>query len=204
MAQSTGGFWSSTGGQALSGIGAALGLGPLFDTAISREVNANENDLSRQHDEYMARVQQLNAIKQMQFQQDFEKNMSSTAYQRAVADMEAAGINPASLAGSSALQASTPGSSTPGASAGHSNAIGVANGGSNSPLSSMMSSAFNAILSKDKAAAEIAKSELVDNARHAHAMEESREARDLAMSKSLYYQALYQKINDENFLNKHR
>ena len=33
MAQSTGGFWSSGFGQALSGIGAVLGLGPFMDQA---------------------------------------------------------------------------------------------------------------------------------------------------------------------------
>lgn len=68
-----------------------------------------------------------------QKQRDFEMMMSNTAYQRAAADMKAAGINPASLGGNGAASAaSTPsGSSAQGVAAsasptGHGGIIGAA------------------------------------------------------------------------------
>ena len=71
MAKSTGGFWSGTAGQIIAGLGAGLGLGPLFDTALNREMTANENDLSRLHDQYMLGESQANALQQMRVQQSF-------------------------------------------------------------------------------------------------------------------------------------
>ena len=173
MAQSTGGFWSSGIGQAVGGISAILGLGPLTDQAMNREMTANENDLSRLHDKYMAEVSQSNALQQMRMQQAFEERLSNTQYQRMVNDMELAGLNPASLMGSVHAGSSTPGASTPGAGASSARALGFHD--QNNFLASMMSSALNAMLAKSKDARKYLASEFVDNARHAHSIEENSE-----------------------------
>ena len=49
---------------------------------------------------------------QAQLQRDWEERMSSTQYQRGVADMQAAGINPAMAMGNGASPASTPSGSS--------------------------------------------------------------------------------------------
>ena len=204
MAKSTGGFWSGGFGQALAGIGAALGLGPLFDTALNREMTANENDLSRLHDQFMLgesqsnalqqmRVQQSNVLAQMQKQQDFEKYMADTQYQRLVNDMERAGLNPASLmgsvhAGSSVPNASIGSAGTPGSGASSSRALGYHE--QNNFMTSMMTSALNGMIAKDRDAARYLSEEMIDNAKHAHRMEENFE-RD-----QLYHVLAKDKEND--------
>ena len=179
-----------------SGLGqiASLFLGPLASEAMNRQLTADENELSRQQEGYMASVNQSNALQQMRVQQNWEKMMSDTAYQRAVADMEAAGLNPASLLGSSSA-ASTPSTGLGGT---HSSGRGLIGYNSDHTASSLITSAFNAVLAKDKEAARIAGAELADNARHAHAMEENKEFRELAAAKRRYFDnKLYNDILSE-------
>lgn len=79
----------------LGGIAAGAGAlgGGLLDTATSFYQNKKNREFS--------------AV-EAQKQRDFEERMSSTAYQRAVADMEKAGINPAMAFSNGGPGASTP------------------------------------------------------------------------------------------------
>lgn len=116
-------------------------------------------------------------------QMAYNKDMASTAYQRAMADMQAAGLNPASMAGVSAQAASSPGVSAsykPGGS--YSSA--AHNYTNNFLEASFVNSAVNAAIAKDKNIASKLASEIVDNARHAHAMEEIEEAKSLKSAKA--------------------
>lgn len=130
----------------------------------------------------------------MRNQYELEKDLSSSAYQRAVADMKAAGLNPAAMAGVNAQQASTPniGSNY------HSGAGSVSH--SMNFNSSGFESLFNSILSNDAQAAKIAADELRDNAKFEHKMEEMRESSALAHEYKL--KEMRSKYRYENDVNK--
>lgn len=154
----------------------AAGIGSWANTAQTASNYLWNKKLAKQEQGYalerMANEQAFNA-QQAQIVRDWQEQMASTNYQRAIADMEAAGLNPASLVGSSPSGALAPSTAAVSAGAGSKPSSGVSVSGAG--MSALMSSAINGMIAKDRDAAKYLADEMRDNARHAHKMEEIRE-----------------------------
>lgn len=154
----------------LTGISKGMDLiGQFGDWQVQRNLNNQQQELTLDR---MKNEQFFNA-RQAAVQRSWEKEMSNSQYQRAIADMEAAGLNPASLVGSSPSGAGVPNAAAASAGIGSTGSSSVR--GSNS-LGSLYSSAIQGMIAKDRDAAKFLADELRDNAKHAHKMEEIAEA----------------------------
>lgn len=153
-----------------AGLGAAANSADtFFNWGISRNLNDQSQELALQR---MQSEQEFNAA-QAQIQRQWEERMSNTAYQRAIADMKAAGINPASIGASQA--ASTPNASMASAGSGSAGMANFTGSRLGSGFNNILSSALNGLISKDRDAAKYLANEIRDNAKHAHRVEEMRE-----------------------------
>ena len=118
------------------------GVGNLLSTGVNGLVNYGLQKDSQKFNSDEAEKQRSWQSQENEIARNFEKEMSSTAFSRQVADMKNAGLNPGAI-GAGASGAFTPSASVgsgyaASSSAGH---VGMSNGGLNGYLNSIVSQA---------------------------------------------------------------
>lgn len=172
----------------LGALTAGLSLGDTFaNWGISRDLNdqTQEQSLARMAQQYdydrgLFNLQSAFNSAEAEKSRNWQEMMSSTSYQRAIADMERAGINPASLGGAQISGASTPSGASASASlpsVGGSGSSSASFHGSNMSgvLGQLASTALYGMFAKDRQASRALASEIQDNAKHAYKMQEINE-----------------------------
>lgn len=96
----------------------AAGVSSLIGPALQTGMQAYENEKNRQFNAEQAELARTFNAVEAQKERDWQEQMSNTAYQRALEDMEKAGINPAMAFSNGANGASSGAGASASASAG--------------------------------------------------------------------------------------